>query len=132
MKKAFATTINCMDGRIQRCINEYVRYSEQVEYIDTITLAGPSKVISDNTFTGIVENVKYRLDVSINGHLSNYISIVGHFDCTAITEDDKKQKEYIRNSANIISEWYPSVKVEALWVTEEFKVEKLQGEINEN
>ncbi len=128
MVKAFATTVNCIDGRVQRCVNEFVSKQENVEYIDTITLAGPSKVISDNELLGVIDNVKFRLDVSVNGHQSNYISIVGHYDCTAILEDDETQKAYILNSSNIIQSWFPDVRVEALWVTEEFEIEKLRGE----
>ena len=125
MKKRFATTVSCMDGRIQKCVYEYVSQRENAEYVDTITLAGPSKVIDQNLRQGIIENLKYRLNISINGHKSSYVSVVGHFDCAAIEEDDITQQEYIVNSAKMIQEWYPNVTVEALWVTKELKVEKL-------
>lgn len=132
MTEAFATTVNCIDGRVQRCVNDFIRNQEGVEYIDTITLAGACKVISDRKHTNLIDNVKYRLDISVNGHDSNYVSIVGHYDCTAIEEDDDTQKGYILNSAKTITEWFPNVSVEALWVNENFEVEKLQGEENEN
>ena len=41
----FATAINCMDGRIQMSVNEFIRKEYGVNYVDTITLAGPCKVL---------------------------------------------------------------------------------------
>lgn len=39
-----------------------------------------------------------------------------------------RDRAYILNSSNIIQSWFPDVRVEALWVTEEFEIEKLRGE----
>ena len=35
MEQTFATTINCMDGRIQRCVNDYITKTQDVKYVDT-------------------------------------------------------------------------------------------------
>lgn len=125
MKKLFATTITCMDGRIQKCVNEYVSAKTNRAYVDTITLAGPSKVISENKLNGVIDNLKFRLDVSINQHDSNYIAIVGHHDCAGVIESDNTQKEHIKHSCKQLQSWYPNIKVEALWVNEKFEVEVL-------
>ena len=126
MSNKFGTTINCMDGRVQQCVNEYVSKKAQVEYVDTITLAGPVKVVSENSDSDLVENLRFRLDISINGHGSRYIAVVGHHDCAGVPEDDSTHKQYVLNSANKVKNWYPSVIVEALWVNDKFEVENLE------
>lgn len=126
MKQTFATVINCMDGRIQQCVNEYVTNTQKAKHVDTITLAGPSKVISENTKKSMIDNLKFRIDISINTHGSKYIAIIGHFDCAGVEESDKAHMEYIIHSSKIIQEWYEDVTVEALWVSEDLKVVKLR------
>jgi carbonic anhydrase len=123
MNNAFATAISCMDGRIQKCVSEYVSKQSQAAYVDTITLAGPSKIISDKQSGGVIDDMIFRLDISINQHGSNYIAVVGHYDCAGVLEDDETHKEYILNSSRIIQQWYPHIIVEALWVNEKFEVE---------
>lgn len=125
MSNTFATTISCMDGRIQKCVSDHVSTQANSTYVDTITLAGPSKVISDNILNGVIEDLKFRVNISVNEHESRYIAVVGHFDCAGVLEDDKTQKEYILNSSKIVQHWYPNIVVEALWVNELFEVEVL-------
>jgi carbonic anhydrase len=121
----FATVVNCMDGRIQEAVNKYIIERRSVKYVDTITEAGPCKIITDNIKRTIIDNIKFRLDISISKHNSNYIAVVGHHDCAAVEECDSNQKKYIINSAKIISEWYPNIPVEAFWVNEQFEVVNL-------
>lgn len=126
MSNTFATAINCMDGRVQKCINDYVSKKTNANYVDTITLAGPSKVISEKEDSDLIENLRFRVDISVNGHGSRYIAVVGHYDCAGVQEDDDTQKTYIINACRKIREWYPNVAVEALWVNEAFEVEEIK------
>lgn len=119
---SFATVINCMDGRVQNCINDYVKNDTNHPFIDTITLAGPCKVIADEQKRSILENMRFRIDISVVKHGSDYIAIVGHFDCAGVPESDEAQIEYIKESARKLKSWYPNVKVEGLWVSDDLKV----------
>lgn len=126
MKNSFATAISCMDGRIQKCVNDYVSTQSKAKYVDTITLTGPCKVISDNKLHGVIEDMKFRLNISINVHNSTFIAVVGHFDCASVIEDDERHKQYLLNSSRILQQWYPNVVVEALWVNEKFEIEVIK------
>jgi len=115
-----------MDGRIQKCVNDHVSSQSNSKFVDTITLAGPSKVISENKLNRVIDDMKFRLDISVNVHESQYIAIVGHYDCAGVIEDDETQKKYILDSCKIIKRWYPNLGVEALWVNELFEVEVMK------
>lgn len=123
----FATVINCMDGRTQKAVQEYITNVQSVKYVDVITEAGPCKIISDNINQVIIENIKNRVDISINIHKSKYIAIVGHHDCAGVPEDDGAQKKLIINAAKNISDWYPNVYVEAIWFDHQFKIEVIKS-----
>ncbi len=127
----FGSAINCMDGRVQECVNNYIKETYGVDHVDTITLAGPVKVLGQDRKIKLKENVKFRLGISINGHGSRYVAVVGHHDCAGVKESDELHKEYILNASKQVESWYDNVLVEAIWVDENFTVTKLQGERNE-
>ena len=125
MKKEFVTVINCMDGRIQTAVHKYISDKKEKEYVDMITLAGPSKVINENKLKGVIDDLKFRLDISIKGHKSNTIAIVGHFDCAGIPEPDENQKIHVVQAVSVVQSWYPDVEVEGIWVNPDLSIEEL-------
>ena len=44
----FYTVINCMDGRVQLPVIKYLQKRFNVEYVDSITEAGPNLVLSEH------------------------------------------------------------------------------------
>ena len=126
MNNTFATAINCMDGRVQKCVHDYVSNKSDAEFVDAITLAGPSKVISEDKLKGVIADLKYRLDISINIHGSSYCVVAGHHDCAGVVEDDETHKEYIKQACMQVLTWYPNVMIEAIWVNDKFEVEVIK------
>lgn len=125
MEEKFVTLVACMDGRIQLSSNKYMQKKYKALYVDTITEAGPCKIISDYRNMNTIENIKARLDLSINTHQSKAIGVVGHFDCAAIQDSDNLQKQLIVSTAKIIKNWYPDIEVIALWANENFEISEL-------
>ncbi|MAU93791.1 MAG: hypothetical protein CMJ93_06235, partial [Planctomycetes bacterium] len=52
---SFATVINCIDGRFQVSVNEFVRQHFDVSFVDTITEAGPVGILCK----GLPRNVEH-------------------------------------------------------------------------
>ena len=129
MSKKFATAINCMDGRAQQPVTEYMIEKYGVDHVDMITEPGPNKILAENTETGIIGSMKKRVEISVEKHHSNIIAIVGHYDCAGNPSDENTQKEHLNKAVNVILSWGFSVeKVVALWLDEEFKP-RMQGGI---
>lgn len=122
---SFATAINCMDGRVQSQVNDYIKKEFHVKYVDTITLAGPVRVLATNEQESLVENVLFRTNISVKKHGSNVIAVCGHHDCAGIPEPDENQMNYIKASMVKMKKWYPDVTVIGLWLDHEFKVHKI-------
>ena len=58
MNKKFATAINCMDGRAQEPVIEYMKKSYGVDYVDMITEPGPNRILAENKEASIIEFLK--------------------------------------------------------------------------
>ncbi len=123
----FATVINCMDGRVQTVVNDYIRENSGVEYVDTITLAGPCRIIAEQQHMGMINNVRFRMDVSVNKHLSKCVFIVGHTDCAAVEVSDEEQRQLVLKSVEEITKWEMGVQVTGLWIDETWTVQEINN-----
>jgi len=127
--KKFATAINCIDGRIQLVVCAYMRTKYLVDYVDMITDPGPVKNLSEGVNNQVINNIKERVDISINKHNSNHIVIIGHFDCLGNPVPKEVQGEQIKQSISILSLWWPHAIATGMWIDEdssiqEYKIEK--------
>lgn len=123
--KTFVTTINCMDGRVQIPVNEYMMSTFKADYVDTITEAGPNKILADADNPVLVESIKARYNVSTMKHDSKVVAIVGHYDCGGNPADKGEQLEQIKKACSFVTAWNENVKVIGLWVDETWAVSKV-------
>ncbi len=122
----FATVINCMDGRTQIPVLEWIIENFDIDYPDMITEAGPIKILAENKNKELVEAIKERVDISINKHHSKKLFIVGHFDCAGNPEEKETQLKQIEKSIKHIRKWgYPIEEIIGLWVDDNWKVNKI-------
>lgn len=121
----FVTVITCMDGRVQIPVNEYLRNKYQATYVDTITEAGPDKILASNEKSFLLDNIKERVSISVNHHNSKVLSIVGHFGCAGNPVDYKTHIDHIIKSIETIKFWDLKVEILGLWVDESWKVHEV-------
>lgn len=123
--KTFATTINCMDGRVQLPVIEYLMKELGADYIDSITEPGPIKILSENKAVSTIESIRKRVSVSVEKHLSRSIAIIGHHDCGGNPAEREEQIEQINESCSLVQKWQPNVQVYGLWVDENWTVHRI-------
>lgn len=121
MNKKFATAINCMDGRVQRPVIEYIEEAFSVDYVDMITEPGPNKILSEGKDANIIESLKKKVEISLKKHNSQIIAVAAHYDCAGNPASEDAQKEHLRKAINVITSWGFPVKIIALWLDENFK-----------
>ena len=121
----FATAINCMDGRVQIPIIEYLKHTYRVEYVDMITEPGPNKILADNDDKILIMTIKKRVVISTDRHKSKLIAIVGHCNCAGNPADKDAQLAQITFAVNTIKLWNLNAKVIGLWVDENWQVCKV-------
>jgi len=122
MKKMFATAINCMDGRIQLPVIEWLKKRSSVDYVDMITEAGPNKILSENRDNRLIESIKKRVEISVKKHNSKLIAIVGHYDCAGNPVEKDIQLKQILSAIQAVEYWNLNVQIIGLWVDEDWNV----------
>lgn len=115
MKKKFATALNCIDGRTQIPVTNWLKENFDVDYVDLVTEPGMDKVLSQGKEAEI-EKLKENVIISIMAHDSKIVAVVGHSDCAANPVSDCRHFKDIVTSTNVVRSWYLPVKVVGLWV----------------
>ena len=121
---SFYTAINCMDGRIQESVSNYIKKNNNVLFVDMITSAGPVKILSNKKLDNL-ESIISCIDISLKKHKSKGIAIVAHYDCAGNPISDEEQKKLLKKSVIFLADKYINISICGLWVDKDRKVEEL-------
>jgi hypothetical protein len=128
MKGFFATAINCMDGRVQTPVTEWIKNIYSIDFVDVITEPGPNKILAENLDKIAVNSIQKRVEISVMKHGSKLIAIVGHHDCAGNPAEKDLQVKHIESAMNTVRLWNFDAKIIGLWVDVNWKVSVvLQG-----
>ena len=126
MLDKFATAINCVDGRIQVPIMNWIKQNHFVDYVDTVTEPGSDKILSEKNINSLSQ-IKSKVLISVNAHRSKLIVVSGHHDCATNLSSKEMHLKQIQKSMNIVKSWNLSVDVIGLWVNDQWKIEQIQN-----
>ena len=121
----FGTAINCMDGRVQEPVINWMKVRYGLDYVDMITEPGPIKLIAEQD-PDALESILDRLEISIGKHNSNRgrrgrSSRLRRKSCLA-----EEQEEQIAFSVNYLRSLDLGVKVVGLYITDTWLVNVVQ------
>ena len=115
---SFCTPVNCIDGRAQMPVIDFLTKRCNVDYVDCVTEACPVRILAGETNRRQVQSIIDRIDASVAGHGSKAVAIVAHYDCTGNSVDKQKQHEQLNASLKFLAAQYPAAEVIGLWVDE--------------
>jgi len=125
-EKGFATAINCMDGRVQLPVRDFLKKKYKVDYVDMVTEPGPDGILAANQDKLALESIKRRVDISTGKHGSKHIAIVGHHDCVGNPVDKETHLAHIRGAIKAVELWGFNAEVIGLWVDDKWKVSEVK------
>ena len=117
MSGEFGCAINCIDGRAQTAVIEWVKFHGGVQYVDVITEPGADGVVA-GSLSGDLDQIFRNTNVSMSAHSPGIVAIAGHFDCAGNPVSNEDHLDQIRTAASNVRGWYPSVRVVGLFVNE--------------
>lgn len=121
----FGTAINCMDGRTQLPVNNWMKQQYHLDYVDTITEPGPDGIMA--VLGKQVESIKSRVMISVKAHGSETIVVVAHHDCAGNPVSKEDHWDHVRKAVQVIRSWnLPVKKVAGVWVNENWTVEVIE------
>ncbi|NPV83517.1 MAG: hypothetical protein HPY46_08055 [Candidatus Aminicenantes bacterium] len=114
-----------MDGRVQDCVNRWIKNLYRADYVDVITAPGPVKILAAGEPEFMLTSIKRCLAVSTEKHHSPAVAIVAHHDCAGNPLSKEEQLSQLYLAAEKIRENFPGLKVHLLWVNEDWQVEEV-------
>ena len=121
----FATAINCVDGRIQIPVMEWIKEQFDVDYVDMITEAAVVKILSEETDNPIHTSIKSNVEISVSKHQSKLVAVVAHHDCAANSVTKENQLGQMKSAIENVKKWNFNVQLIGLWVDENFEVTEI-------
>ena len=126
-----ATAINCISGRVQIPVISYIIHTYGVAYVDMITAPGVNKLLAEGLYLTTTELIKKSAEISVNGHGSRLIAIVGHDHCSGNPAEKDVQRKQTLTAVRTVDSWALNARVIGLWVDEHLKVSEIQQEEND-
>jgi len=124
---SFCTVVNCMDGRVQLPVIRYLMDRFGVEFVDSVTEAGPIRCLAEPAVSDARSSILRRVGVSVNAHGSRAVAIVAHADCAGNPLCREEQMTQLEAAVAEVGKVFPGVAVLGLWVSEEWVVSEVPG-----
>ncbi|UCD09863.1 MAG: hypothetical protein JSU79_04250 [Dehalococcoidales bacterium] len=121
----FGTVINCMDGRVQLPVNDWLKNQYDLDYIDTITEPGPELVLAENSDKFTIKSIQRKVEISISRHNSYLLAVAGHIDCAGNPVDSKTKQEQITKAIKTVRSWKPGIRVIGLFMNGDWKIRQI-------
>lgn len=121
----FGTVLNCMDGRVQRKVADFLGAWFRMRHLDTITTAGTVRHLAEDTDQ--TRTLLTNLEVSVAKHGSRQIAVAAHHDCAGNPVPDDKQRKQVEVAVQRVRDIYPDAEVIGLWVGPQWIVERIGG-----
>lgn len=116
----FATSICCIDGRVQAPLAEWTRARSGAAHVDTVTEPGVDKFMSEDA--AIAEAVRKKASISVDAHGSPLIVISGHYDCAANPVPDDVHMRQVAECVRVAKSWGTGAEIVGVWVGADWKV----------
>ena len=119
----FGTAINCMDGRVQLPVTNWMKSKYTLDFIDMITEPGPDKMLTQGS-NAQVESIKSRVLISVNAHGSQTILIAAHHDCAGNPVSKEEHIRQVKECVKILQSWKLPVKnITGAWINDNWTLE---------
>jgi len=115
-----ATCLNCMDGRVQLPVLNWIKEHYPVDFVDVITEAGMDQVLSNQED---IREVLRSVTISVNINKSTRLFVVGHYDCRGNPVEESVHREEVLSSVKRLQEYWPNHEIVGLWVNKDWQVE---------
>ena len=119
----FGTAINCMDGRAQLPVTNWLKGNYALDFVDMITELGPDKMLTQGS-PAQVESIKSRALISVNAHGSRTILIAAHHDCAGNPVSREEHIRQVKECMKILQSWKLPVKnIIGAWINDNWTLE---------
>lgn len=113
----FGCAVNCMDGRVQAPVSDWVKTTFGVQYVDMVTEAGPDGILAHGP-SQLVESIQSRVRVSTGPHSARVVIVAGHAGCAGNPVSPEQHIADVQAGMRTVASWGLNVTIVGLWVSE--------------
>lgn len=125
MNFKFGTAINCIDGRTQEPVIDFMKQKYGIDGVDMVTFPGVDGVISSLGNFNTIALIRNAVSISIEKHGSRIIAVVGHFDCAGNPGNREHHYAHIRKAVQQVSSWNFDAKIVGFYVNDKWQIEEV-------
>lgn len=125
MNFKFGTAINCIDGRTQEPVIDFMKQKYDIDGVDMVTFPGVDGIISSSGDLDAIKLVRNAVTVSIEKHGSRIIAVVGHFDCAGNPGNREHHYSHIGKAVKQVSSWNFDGEIVGLYVNDKRQIEEV-------
>jgi hypothetical protein len=125
MNFKFGTAINCIDGRTQEPVIDFMKQEYGIDGVDMVTFPGVDGVISSLGNFNTIALIRNAVSISIEKHGSRIIAVVGHFDCAGNPGNREHHYAHIGKAVQQVSSWNFDAEIVGLYVNDKWQIEEV-------
>ena len=122
----FGTAINCIDGRTQEPVLDFMKQKYNIDGVDMVTFPGVDGVISNGENSDEITFIRRAVSISIEKHGSRIIAVVGHFDCAGNPGNREHHYAHIRRAVHEVFSWNLDAEVVGYYVNDKQQIEEVK------
>ena len=116
-RERFATAINCIDGRAQGPVTDWLRLHFNVDYVDMITEPGADKCLVHGP-AEVIEAIERKVKLVLKVRGTKLLAVAAHHDCLANPVSKEEHSELIIQGIKVVASWGISERIVGLYVNE--------------
>jgi len=121
----FGTVVNCIDGRVQYPVLDYMNKNFDIDFFDSANEACPLHILTDKSNECRLISLKERIRISVEEHKSGLIALVGHHDCAGNPVTREVQEKQIEDALAYLRKVFGEhILYVGLYVNEQWEVEE--------
>ena len=125
MSFKFGTAINCIDGRTQEPVIDFMKHKYGIHGVDMITFTGVDGVISSSGISDTIVLIRNAVSISTEKHGSRIIAVIGHFDCAGNPGNREHHYANIGKAVQQVSSWKFDAEIVGLYVNDKRQIEEV-------
>jgi hypothetical protein len=122
----FGTAINCIDGRTQEPVIDFMKEKYDIDGVDMVTFPGVDGIISSSENSDEIALLRNAVSISIEKHRSRIIAVVGHFDCAGNPGNREHHYAHVRSAVHEVTSWNYPAQVFGFYVNEKQQIEEVK------
>ena len=123
MTQKRVVSLNCIDGRVQLPVIQWIKEHYAADYVDMITEPGMDGFLADTSNS--IHEIKRKVSISVEKNNASMIFIVGHYDCKGNPVSEFDHRNHILLAVARLKKEFSNMAIVGLWVNKEWQTEKV-------